>query len=673
LDDDEDGAFDYPADPGCSDLDDLSELNLAVACDDGLDNDVDGLTDFPNDPGCPDLLGDLEDPACDNGIDDDGDGSIDHGFDSGCSDPSDLSERPQCSDGLDNDGDGATDFGADFGCGSPDDSSERSGTACDDGFDNDGDGLVDLGDAGCLSILSTSESPACDDGFDNDGDGLVDHPEDPGCTARFDETETGGQVCDDGLDNDGDGLSDFPNDPGCDSVGDASELAPETACDDGLDNDADGATDFPDDLECLSPSQGFEAAACDDGLDNDADGLTDSADPGCADPAQTLEAPACNDGHDNDGDGFADLQDPQCDSASDLSEWLLNPADVVVVRPRSLARIDARSGQSSVLADGGAFVFLGDVVLAEPGRLFASDLALGSVFEVDADSGVAAELVSGLDLGGSSVAVGGGIGIDAGGMLLLAAADGLYAIDPDTAVASRLLDSVPGTGFLGNFLDVVVERQGTILVSRFTAPEGASQFEVIRFDPASGSQQSVWSADPALGPGFNGSLAIDSVGDLFVSQAGVVWRLDPSDGTPIGGPAISELAGFGGIGDDLGGGLVVLEHCGPTGVVGCPAGGVRVLDAVGDQAIPGGEHTGMSLELIVIPDDCADGLDGDGDSLIDAADPDCAVSFGLSEWPTTQIPEPAAVLLQAIALASLAGLRRLRGSTTAALRCRSRS
>ena len=46
-------------------------------CDDGLDNDGDGAVDYPDDPGCvaPDSI--REDPPCDDGLDNDGDGLID--------------------------------------------------------------------------------------------------------------------------------------------------------------------------------------------------------------------------------------------------------------------------------------------------------------------------------------------------------------------------------------------------------------------------------------------------------------------------------------------------------------------------------------------------------------------------------------------------------------------
>jgi Tol biopolymer transport system component len=76
VDDDGDGAADFPADPGCADAVDPDERNPAFACDNGLDDDGDGLVDL-EDPGCPFPFGSPEDPPCDNGLDDDGDGLTD--------------------------------------------------------------------------------------------------------------------------------------------------------------------------------------------------------------------------------------------------------------------------------------------------------------------------------------------------------------------------------------------------------------------------------------------------------------------------------------------------------------------------------------------------------------------------------------------------------------------
>jgi hypothetical protein len=65
VDDDVDGATDYPADPGCSSLADTSESPdppPPAQCGNGADDDLDGATDFPADPGCTSLTDDSESP-----------------------------------------------------------------------------------------------------------------------------------------------------------------------------------------------------------------------------------------------------------------------------------------------------------------------------------------------------------------------------------------------------------------------------------------------------------------------------------------------------------------------------------------------------------------------------------------------------------------------------------
>lgn len=105
-------------------------------CNDGIDNDGDGLTDFPADPGC-----------------------------SSVNDNNEYNVPPvtyQCNDGIDNDGDGYTDFPADAGCTSTTDNNEYNVPpvtfVCNDGIDNDGDSLVDYpADPGCSSTNDQSE------------------------------------------------------------------------------------------------------------------------------------------------------------------------------------------------------------------------------------------------------------------------------------------------------------------------------------------------------------------------------------------------------------------------------------------------------------------------------------------------------------------------------------
>ncbi len=66
-----------------------------IQCSDGLDNDLDGAIDFPTDTGCSSLSDNNErgNFVCDNGIDDDSDGLIDFPQDLGCSSISDNDER----------------------------------------------------------------------------------------------------------------------------------------------------------------------------------------------------------------------------------------------------------------------------------------------------------------------------------------------------------------------------------------------------------------------------------------------------------------------------------------------------------------------------------------------------------------------------------------------------
>ena len=103
-----------------------------VECNDGSDNDGDGFIDFPADVGCTSVNDDNEtnDGAfqCNDGIDNDGDGFIDFPEDPGCDNPTDDDERdsvpPECSDGLDNDGDGLIDYPNDPDCIGPADRDE---------------------------------------------------------------------------------------------------------------------------------------------------------------------------------------------------------------------------------------------------------------------------------------------------------------------------------------------------------------------------------------------------------------------------------------------------------------------------------------------------------------------------------------------------------------------
>ena len=193
-DDDGDGLRDYGGDPGCASTSDNDEYNYVppppppeeppppppppppgyAQCSDGQDNDGDGKWDYPADPGCTDN-----------------------------SDNDEYNAPPPsvyaCSDGADNDADAKVDM-ADPGCTGPTDNDEWNlapvAAACGDGTDNDGDGKIDLADPGCVNTADTDEynapppppPAACADNLDNDGDGKADML-DPGCSWTGDNDE----------------------------------------------------------------------------------------------------------------------------------------------------------------------------------------------------------------------------------------------------------------------------------------------------------------------------------------------------------------------------------------------------------------------------------------------------------------------------------------------------
>lgn len=151
IDNDNDGAIDFPADFSCSSLIDTDESLPRTECQDGEDNDGDDLKD-KEDPGChidrnaanplsyhaqrndetntaglcsdaedndDDTLTDAADPECHT----DGDPRNPYSFDGGRNETRDQ-RIPLCQDGRDNDGDGYTDYPQDRGCSAPDDTSE---------------------------------------------------------------------------------------------------------------------------------------------------------------------------------------------------------------------------------------------------------------------------------------------------------------------------------------------------------------------------------------------------------------------------------------------------------------------------------------------------------------------------------------------------------------------
>lgn len=213
LDNDSDTFIDFKlsgGDPQCSDsLDNTEAAPVTPACSNGLDDDGDGATDYPADPGCGSAADIYEfgSNECDDNLDNDGDTDTDYPDDTDCDSPSDLTEAADIPLSI-----------------------------CENGVDDDGDGLIDWpADTGCTNVTDADETdPAypCDDSADNDGDSTADYRlsgGDPGCSSVTDPSETYGTQCDNGLDDDGDGDVDYPDDANCDDALDDSEAAPPPA------------------------------------------------------------------------------------------------------------------------------------------------------------------------------------------------------------------------------------------------------------------------------------------------------------------------------------------------------------------------------------------------------------------------------------------------------------
>ena len=383
-DDDGDGRTDFPAEPGCENPDDPSELDPEPppVCADDEDNDGDGLVDYPLDVGCFAAADGDEVDACGQGVRIQdypldqpfviGDSSMgSNRFNGTCggnnapefifryalAHNANLTFSIQHEETIMNTllyvraGD-CTQAAAERGCAglAPD---PRGGAgngrveidrAAPGEYFVFVDNQFGLGGAFKLSIEVERLPPGCSDFFDNDGDGFTDG-EDLGCADPTDEDEAdpdGEPVCFNGLDDDGDGVVDFPNDPGCFGKGSPSEDDPELppACHNGIDDDEDEAIDYPADTGCGSTSDDDEALPrpgplCQNRIDDDMDGATDFPnDPGCAAPGDLSEAnddrlPGCADERDNDRDGLVDYPfDPGCSAAGDTTEEDPDPRPV---------------------------------------------------------------------------------------------------------------------------------------------------------------------------------------------------------------------------------------------------------------------------------------------------------------------------------------------------------
>ena len=303
-DDDGDGFVDCQ-DPDCKTHPACGTTTPEV-CTNGRDDDGDGLVDC-NDPDCFGHSNCKQAEICNNGIDDDGDGLVD------CKDPQCFNDpycnkKEICTNKVDDDGDGLAD------CLDPDCKGHPAcGTGtenCTNGVDDDGDGFTDCQDSDCKGHPSCGTNPEnCTNGVDDDGDGLVDC-KDPDC-AKHPSCGGGPENCTNGVDDDGDKLidcadSDCKSHPSC--------VVTQENCTNKKDDDGDGKVDCQD-PDCFKhpKCKAVGKEVCNNGIDDDEDGKIDCDDPDCSwlDICKKGKE-VCNNKKDDDGDGAVDCADPDC-------------------------------------------------------------------------------------------------------------------------------------------------------------------------------------------------------------------------------------------------------------------------------------------------------------------------------------------------------------------------
>lgn len=540
-----------------------------------------------------------------------------------------------------------------------------SPTACNDGIDNDGDGLVDdPDDPGCIAPGDRSETADCGDGLDNDGDGLADHPADPGCTSPFDATER--FDCSDDIDDDGDGLVDHPADAGCRTPTSPRE---DPECQNGIDDDGDGRIDFPADLGCVVASDLSERPDCNNGIDDDGDGLVDAADPQCTSASHPSEYPACSDGLDDDDDGATDWPAayPACQGPDDTSETpacrngldddgdgLVDDADPGCLRPRygsespvvigagdllvldrrsdTLLRLDVASGLQTPISVGAGLTDPQGLAVRPSGAIVVADP--GGLLEIAPGTGAQRRFTGPLAAGVSLQLV-----FDAAGDAVVLASSGLVRAPWAWAGVSTPtpLLTLPVPGSIGIFQGDALAREasGTVLVGGF-GMLGDGLYRVA----ADGSSTS------KLTPGFSGDvwqdLAIEADGSVLAAgtRFGVgpgVFRVHPVTGAITAlstGPDWTAPSAVAVAPD----GRVFAADAGACGAGGCTGAEVVELSPTTGARLAvatGGAITGETdLAVVSARTPCNDGLDDDGDGGVDfPADTQCEDFHDPSELP----------------------------------------
>ena len=501
---------------------------------------------------------------------------------------------------------------------------------CFNGVDDDGDGDLDCADADCFVICD--ESINCADGIDNDGDGNIDCL-DADCVGAFD--------CDESFN-----------------------------CGDGIDNDVDGDIDCFD-TDCIGSFFCLEQFSCDDGIDNDMDGDIDCADADCmldiacvplAPNDECVNAVAVGDGLFTFNNINTPIDGPEdCDANMSTDVWFLYTAPLTgFVTIDTCQTVLTLTDTTMIIYDGATCPVPGDPFLA------CDDDSCGAT---GFNSSVTLPVMTGDTL---LVQVGGWNGSTGEGTLSIVTvvaelncfdgldddADGMAdCLDPDCAVpCDESLNCADGVDNDGDLLtdceddDCAGDNDcdeslncADGLDNDLDGLTDCADLDDCEFDPACvplAVNDECVDATP-IGEGdfvFNNiNTPVDGPADCDGNMSTDVWFLYTAsmDGTAristcntVGTLTDTTLIVYDGAMCPMAGDPFIDcddDGCGPTNfnsqVVVPVLSGESFLVQVGGWNGTTGVGT-VSVEFLET--DCADGLDDDGDTLIDCADPDCA-------------------------------------------------
>jgi len=668
------------------------DCELGAACHNGSDDDGDGLVDCAE-PSCATDAACNPETNCNDHADDDSDGLID------CADP-DCTAAPactleiSCNNGLDDDGDGLIDC-ADPGCDGHDGCVVGPETACGDGIDNDGDGAIDCADSQCGAtalcalacptgafrhayratdlpkaitdnattssvitvpdagvLLATAIQVDLTHTFDGDVDLFLDAP---GGTRELstdngdgNDNYTGTIFIDSAANPITGGTAPFtglfrPEQPLSTLAGTALAGTWTLRAADDATTDTGTLTGFQVAVCACDPAAGNceFGLSCRNGSDDDGDGLIDCADPNCAEDATCIPEAVCADHVDQDLDGLIDCADPDCnghdgceygaelscgDAADNDADGLVDCADADCSATLGCAAVPELDCHNGVDDDGdGTIDCLDFGCNGVDGCEHGGEVSCDDGFDNDgdgtldcADADCAPRLICAIP------------SCPAGTHKVLSSAVGLPQAIPDNAPGAPLVSTIQRSG------DGLV---GAVAVQVSVAH--VDDADVDLYLAAPGGTRELSTDNGGAGDDYNGTIFVDSAATAITAgTAPFTGRFRPEQplaalsGTPSDGAWSLRAADDAGNGAGTLGGYSLLTCECELASGDCELGAACYdgLDGDGDGLVDCADPSCASNPACSVAEHvCNDGLDDDGDGLIDCADPTC-------QWLCTAIP-----------------------------------